>query len=272
MTLWQLTSARGEPGPRPGVALVGYRLMTAAHGRSVHLVPLLHPCLSGEGSLSRPHRCVLGGLCSARRDQPYRAGYPGCDPEPPGLYLPIFGPLVPVVALIAWAALGYAMYCLIEGYQATRYDVQRNVSAISLWVRGVRRRRCEQPLPAASGVPVDVAANVVAPWSSRTPSCGTNSSISASSSGRAALLGTDGHDRRQLLSRGLYSGHHFHLVTEYEILMVSLLVAAIKPLPFSPARPCAITSIDRLFFRERYDSRCCSASVALRPRFWTWIG
>lgn len=257
MTLWQLTALVVSLARAPGVALVGYRLMTAGMGGQFILYLYFILVFLGKDR----YRALIDACWAvfAVLGATSLTGLVIQDVTPEshtGLYLPIFGPLVPVVALIAWAALGYAMYCLIEGYRATRYDVQRNRIRYLFMGTGVSAVGAVSNLfPLLQAYPVDVAANVV------------NALVIAYAILRYQLL-----DIRVVIRKGLlYSvptamigASYFlavytavtilHLVTEYEILMVSLLVAAITAVAIQPLRGRVQSSIDRLFFRERYDS------------------
>jgi signal transduction histidine kinase/ActR/RegA family two-component response regulator len=257
MTLWQFTALMVSLSHAPRVALVWYRLMTAGMGGQFIFYLYFILVFLGKdryrGLIHVSWGLFAALLASSFTDLVIRSVAPE---KHTGLYVPVFGPLVPVVALIAYVSLAYATFCLNEGYRGTRSDLPRNrirylligtaVSAIGL---------VSNLAPALQGYPMDVAANVV------------NALVIAYAILRYQLL-----DVRVVFRKGLlYSVPTaiigasyflvvyvavtiFHLVTEYQILMVSLIVAAVTAVAIQPLWTRVQSSIDRLFFRERYNS------------------
>lgn len=257
MTLWQFTALMVSLSQAPGAALFWYRLMTAGMGSQ--FIFYLYFILVFLGR-DRYHGLIHAGW--AMFAALLATSFTGLvirgvtEESHTGLHIPIFGPFVPGVALVAYASLAYATYCLIEGYGSTRYDAQRNRIRYLLIGTAVSAVGAVSNLvPAFQGYPVDVAANVV------------NALVIAYAILRYQLL-----DVRVVLRKGLlYSVPTaiigasyfltvyvavtiFHLVTEYQILMVSLLVAAVTAVAIQPLFDRVQSSIDRLFFRERYNS------------------
>jgi len=257
MMLWQFTALMVSVSRAPLVALLWYRLMTAGMGgQFIFYLYFILVFLGKDRYRSLIH---AGWLAFAAL---LASSFTGLvirgvtEESHTGLLVPTFGPLVPVVALVAYSALGYATVCLIDGYRNTRYDVQRNRIRYLLIGTAVSALGAVSNLaPALQAYPMDVAANVV------------NALVIAYAILRYQLL-----DVRVVFRKGLlYSVPTaivgasyfltvyvavtiFHLVTEYQILMVSLLVAAVTAVAIQPLWDRVQSSIDRLFFRERYNS------------------
>ena len=257
MTLWQFTALMVSLSRDPQSALVWYRLMTAGMGGQ--FIFYLYFVLVFLGK-DRYRGLVYGGwvvsallLASSATDLVIRGM---AEESHSGLPVPTFGPLVPAVGVIACACLGYSAHCLIQAYRTSRSDVSRNRIRYLLIGMGVSALGSVSNLaPVLQGYPVDVAANVL------------NALVMAYAILRYQLL-----DVRVVIRKGLlYSvptaiigaGYFltvfvavtiFHLVTEYQILLVSLLVAVVAAVAMQPLRDRVQSGIDRLFFRERYDA------------------
>lgn len=258
MTLWQFTALMLSLSQDPRSALVWYRLMTAGMGGqfifSLYFVLVFLGRDRHRGWIYMAWGIFALLLASSFTGLVIRGV--ADERSHTGLYLPVFGPLVPVVGLVAYSSLAYSIYCLIEGYRATRFDAHRNRIRYLLISMVVSTLGATTNLvPALQGYPVDVAANVA------------KSLLFAYAILRYQLV-----DVRVVIRKGLlYSVPTaiigasyfltvyvavtiFHLVTEYQILIVSLLVAAVTAVTIQPLWERVQSSIDRLFFRERYDS------------------
>jgi two-component sensor histidine kinase len=177
--------------------------------------------------------------------------------ETTGLHIPTFGVLVPMLAVVVFSFLGYAVINLIKAYQRTQSDVQRNRTRYLLISAGVSILGIFSNLsPALQAYPVDVFANVV-----------------------SALLITYAILRHQLLDisivvrKGLLYSiptlvlgvayfliislvvNIFHTSSGVSLFILSLGVALIAALVAEPVRDRIQFVIDRLFFREKYDVR-----------------
>jgi signal transduction histidine kinase len=176
--------------------------------------------------------------------------------EATGLHVPQFGPLVPVVGIGSYLFLGYGIYSLVRAYRSTRSSLQRNRIKYLLFGAGVIAVGSFSNLvPALRAYPIDVAANVA------------NAFLITYAILRHQLLDVTVVVRKGLLYSvpTVIIGAGYFLVISLvtrlftafagpQIFVLSLVVAVIAAVVFQPLRDRAQRWVDRLFFREKYDS------------------
>jgi PAS domain S-box-containing protein len=172
-----------------------------------------------------------------------------------GIFVPEFGPLVPVLTAPILLFLGLAIFNLVRGCQSTRSPRQRMrfqylLLAVSMYLAGMTANF----VPALQPYPIDVAANVL-----------------------SALIITYAILRHHLLDinivvrKGLlYSiptailGAGYFLIIYFatrilhglggpQIFLLSLVVAIVAAVAAQPVRDWAQHWIDKVFFRDKYD-------------------
>jgi len=177
--------------------------------------------------------------------------------ETTGLHVPTFGNFVPVLGLSVFYFLGYAVYNLVKAYQITKSNLQRNRIRYLLISAGVGMLGSFSNLfPLLQAYPVDVFANVV------------SALIIAYAILRHQLL-----DISIVVRKGLFYSiptlviglgyfliitlviNIFHTDSSSSLFVLSLAVALIAALVVEPLRNRVQFWIDRLFFREKYDTR-----------------
>jgi signal transduction histidine kinase len=176
--------------------------------------------------------------------------------ETAGLHVPEFGPLVPLIGVATYAFLVIGVVLLFQGYFRTRSLVQRNRFKYLLIGSGViALGSVSNLIPALQALALDVVANVV------------NAVLIAYAILRYHLLDITVVVRRGLLysiptviigaayflsiSLALVV---FHAVAGPQLFLVSLCVALLSAVVAQPVRDKAQFLIDKVFFREKYDS------------------
>jgi len=176
--------------------------------------------------------------------------------ETTGLHVPTLGSYTPLLVLTAYGFLGYAIYNLSKAYRITQSIIQRNRIRYLLISAGVGvMGSFSNLIPLLQAYPVDVFANVV------------SALIIAYAILRHQLL-----DIRIVVRKGLlYSiptlvigvGYFlvitlviniFHTDSGQSLFVLSVFVAMIAALVAQPVRDYIQFWIDRLFFREKYDT------------------
>jgi signal transduction histidine kinase len=172
------------------------------------------------------------------------------------LHVPEFGSLVPAVGLAAYAFLMIGVYRVVQGYFGTRSHIQRNRFKYLLIGSGVIAVGSVSNLvPGLQALALDVVANVV------------NAALIAYAILRYQLLDITLVVRRGLLYSipTLIIGaayfllislalEVFHHVAGPQLFLVSLCVALLTAAVAQPLRNRAQSFIDKMFFREKYDS------------------
>lgn len=172
-----------------------------------------------------------------------------------GIYVPTFGKLVPALGLITFFYLIYSIFQLVQAYRRTKSPQQRNRIRYLLVGAGVIGVGTFSNLyPHFQSFPIDVTASII------------NAVIIAIAIGKHKLL-----DMSLVIRKGmLYSiptvviatcyflfitlaTTIFHASGETQIL-ISLLLAVLAALIAQPLMIQAQNFVDRLFFREKYDS------------------
>jgi len=257
MSFWQFTALMVSLSKDASSALLWYRVMTVGLGgqfifHTFFILTFLRK--QGQGTIFWAGWLIFITLMASSGtslviDDVSRG-------EATALYVPYFGPLVPMVTACAAFFLGYGLYSLIQGYREARSSLLRSRIKYLLFGTGVITAGAFSNLaPGLQSYPIDVGANVI-----------------------NALLITYAIHRYQLLDitlvvrRGLlysipttvigityfliihFAVALFDLFTEYQIFLLSLIVAAITAVGIQPLRNKAQFWIDKLFFRDKYNS------------------
>jgi PAS domain S-box-containing protein len=176
--------------------------------------------------------------------------------EATGLFVPDFGPLMWLLSIPILLFLGLVVFDLVRGYRHTRSPLQRvRIQYLLLGIFVVWVGMMANASPAMRPYPVDVVANIV------------SACLFAYAILRYQLLDINIVVRRGLLysiSTAVMGVVYFliiYLATRLfnvfaspQIFLLSLAVAVIAALAAQPLRSSAQRWIDRLFFRDRYDS------------------
>jgi len=176
--------------------------------------------------------------------------------EVTSLYIPSFGPLVPMVGIIAYCFLGYAVVIMATAYRRTKSIQQRDrirYLLLGACVTGIGT--LSNLFTALQAYPVDVLANII------------NAVLIAYTILRHNLL-----DLSEFIRKGLlysiptviigagyffliaFTINIFHEATGKEVLIVSLILAIGVAVIAQPLRDRAQFWVDKLFFREKYNS------------------
>jgi signal transduction histidine kinase len=256
MIFWQFSALLVSLNEDPKVVLVWYRLMTAGMGGQfifyafficVFLDAKLPPRLSITGWL-----VFLGLIASSQTDLIIASVVRS---EATHLLVPVFGLLVPLLGVVAYTLLGYSIYRLVRRYRGTRSSTQRErLKYLLLGSCVIALGSLSNLSPVLQHYPIDVAANLI------------NGLLIAYAIGRHRLLDIIVVMRRglsytipsviigmgYLLTIALAVGV-FH-VSSRDQVVISLVTALLIVLIAQPLHSRAQEWIDRLFFRERYDS------------------
>ncbi len=256
MAFWQFTALMVSSINDSSAALLWYRLMTAGMGGQFIFYTFFILVFLDN---TRPRLVFISGwlvfialLFSARTDLIISnvVTSPVND-----LFVPTFGVLVPLVAVIAYLSLSYSIYRLFQGYKQTKSLLQRNRIKYLLLGAGVIAIGSFSNLaPHLQSFPVDVFANIL------------NAIIITMAIGRHKLLDISLVLRKGLLysiptviigtvyflliSLGVWVFH----ASGYTQIFLALSLAILAALVAQPFYSRAQSLVDRLFFREKYDS------------------
>jgi len=175
--------------------------------------------------------------------------------EVTGLFVPTFGPLLPILGAPNYLFLGYAILNLIRAYRSTRSNLQRSrIQYLLLGVGLVVLGTVANFVPQLQPYPIDVGANII------------NAICIAYAILRYQLLNISLVVRKGLLYSiptviigfsyflvAFLAVGLFHLVAGYQ-LVLSLIVGAVTAILAEPLRNRVQSWVDRLFFHEKYDS------------------
>jgi len=176
--------------------------------------------------------------------------------EVTGLFVPTFGPLLPILGVPNYLFLGYAIFNLLRGYRSTKSNLQRSrIQYLLLGIATVVLGTMANFVPRLQPYPIDVAANIV------------NALLITYAILRYQLLDITIVVRKGLLyaiPTAIIGVGYFltvflavnllHIVTQYQVFLLSLLVAAVTAVIAQPLRDKVQAWVDRLFFREKYDA------------------
>jgi len=256
MVFWQLAAVMVTFIINPASALSWYRLMTAGMGGQF-IFYCLFVLVFVEAKGQRPI-FIAGWVLFFALLLSYNTDLIIKDvllSPSSGIYVPTFGKLVPFLGLITFFYLAYGVFNLIHAYRQSKSLTQRNriryllIGACVIGVGAFSNLSSHtQPFP------IDVTANVV------------NAVIIAIAIGRHRLL-----DISIVIRKGmLYSIPTVLMATCYFLLItlatgifhasgdaqifISLILAVLAALIAQPLLIQAQNWVDRLFFREKYDS------------------
>jgi GAF domain-containing protein len=167
-----------------------------------------------------------------------------------------FGSAVPVFGVYFVLLIGFSALNLIRGHRQTKDTIQLNrIKYALLGVTAIVLGSITNVAPALGAYPIDIAANVV------------SACLIAYAILRYQLLDITVVVRKGLLysipTAIIGTGYFliislairlFHAFAGPQIILLSLLVAAITAVVAQPLRDKVQSRIDRLFFREKYDS------------------
>ncbi len=257
MAVWQFVALMVSTSNNVSDALIWYRIMTSSLGGQfifylffilafLHIEPKRYVSFIGWALFLALVATTPTGLLIASVSKS----------EATSLYIPGFGPLVPLVGISTYCFLGYAIYVLINASRHTKSVQQSNrirYLLVGACVTGIGTlSNLFSPLQA---YPVDVLANIL------------NAFLIAYTILRHNLLDLSGFIRTGLLysipTIIIGAGYFFlialavaifHDVTGIEVFLASLLLAIIVAVLAQPLRDRAQSWIDRLFFREKFNS------------------
>jgi PAS domain S-box-containing protein len=176
--------------------------------------------------------------------------------EPTGLFVPELGPLVSLLAVPVLLFLGLALFDLAKEYRSTKSSLQRvRIQYLLLSVCTVWMGMIANGFPVLRPYPIDVAANIISALLIAYAILqhqlldihivirqGLLYSISA------IILGTGYFLTIYLITRV------FQILTDIQLFLLSFAVSIIAAVVTRPLRDHAPHWIDRIFFREKYDS------------------
>lgn len=256
MAFWQLSAVMVAFINSSEAALLWYRLMTAGMGGQFIfycLFVLVFLELKGKRPMFIAGWVIFIALILSYHTDLIIKGVV-LSPTT-GIYVPTFGELVPVLELVTFFYFAYGVICLIRASQLTKSHLHRNRIRYLLLGAGVIGLGAFSNLyPHLQSFPVDVTANVI------------SAVIIALAIRRHRLL-----DMSIVIRKGmLYSIPTVFIATCYYLLItlaiylfhtsgfthiyISLFLAVLTALISQPLLNQAQSWVDRLFFREKYDS------------------
>jgi len=258
MTFWQLTALMVSTSQDAESALLWYRLMTVGLvGQFIFhcfFILMFLGVKESRGVFRAGWLIFIALLASSATDLVIKS-VP--QHQTTGLPVPEFGPLVPAVAICAYVFFGFGVSRLIQASRRARVEVQRTrIKYLLLGAAVIAGGSASNMVPGLQGYPVDVTANVV------------NAFLIAYAILRYQLLDITLVVRKGLLYSiptavigaayflAVYTvARLFHLATDYQVLLLSLMVTAITVVGGERLRSRLQSWVDRLFFRETYNSR-----------------
>ncbi len=260
MVLWQVASLMVSLSTAPSQARLWYRFMIASVvAQSLVYVLFTRAFLrrsNRRGLIAAGVVYLLVTFATVAIDTPAFISGVHRD-EVTGIFVPHFGPLLPVIGGPAYFLLGYAGFQLLRAYTRSRTELEKNrLSYLLLGLVAVVAGTVANLNPAWRGYPIEVVANIV------------NAVLIAYAIFRYQLLDIAGVIRKGLpysLSTAaiatLYLLFVFvaerllRMVVGYQLLLLSLAVAAVAAVAVRPLQERAQLWVDRLFFREKYDAQ-----------------
>lgn len=258
MVLWQVAYFMVSISDTPQEALFWYRVVAAVVSGQFIIYFIFTKALMQMGVSST---AVWGGLllwallaALSAALEPTAVFSSVHRDEATGLFVPTFGPVLPLIAAPSYVFLAYATFHLIRAYQDKPALERQRIQYLLLGIVLVVLGTVANFVPRLQPYPIDVIANLV------------NAAIIAYVIRRYQLL-----DIKFVVRRGLvYSiptaiiGFSyffisslavawFHLVAGSQLLL-SLIIAGITAAVAQPLRNKAQSWVDQHFFRETYDS------------------
>jgi signal transduction histidine kinase len=258
VSFWQLAALMVSLSTKASSALLWYRLMTAGMGGQ--FIFYLFFILVFLGQPRWRHVFYAGWLIFIALLASNGTQLVIADVSPSsvtGLFVPSFGPLVPVVGIVAYAFLGYGAYSLIQSYRTTTSHLQRNrIRYLLIGLGLIALGSLSNLASALQSYPIDRAANVI------------NALLIAYAILRYQLLDTGLVIRKGLLYSipTVIIGAAYFLVISgatrlfnalagpQTFFVLSLAVAVLAAIVAQPLRDKAQYWVDRLFYREKYDA------------------
>ncbi len=256
MAFWQLAAVMVSFVTTPGQALTWYRLMTAGMGGQFIfycLFVLVFTETKGQRFMFVSGWILFVALLLSSQTNLIIQDVVRSPAT--GMYVPTFGQLVPAVGLIAFFFLAYSIFYLIRTSKHSKSPLQRNrIRYLLVGASVIAVGAFSNLYPHLQSFPVDVTANAI------------NVLIIAIAIGKHRLL-----DMSIVLRKGmLYSISSVFIATCYFLLImlpisffhasgatqvyISLVLAVLTALIAQPILNLAQSWVDRLFFREKYDS------------------
>ena len=171
------------------------------------------------------------------------------------LFVPEFGPLLMILASLDYFVLGYGVFNLLQGYRRAKSDLERNrLRYLLLGIGVVILGTIANFIPPLRPYPIEIVSNII------------NAFLITYAIYRYQLLDLSFVIRKGLLysipTAIIGTGYFlavslavnlFHLVTGYQVFLLSLAMAAVTAVAIQPLRGKVQSWVDRLFFREKYD-------------------
>ena len=257
MTFWQFTALMVSLSKDDYWALFWYRLMTPGIVGPFIFFLLFTMVFLGVGE-RRPWSyagyIIFAGLLGSSA-----TGLVIRDVTKPAftdIYIPTLGPLVPLITVTTVVFLGYGVYSLIQGFRRSTSNLHRNrIKYLLLAAAVITLGSFSNLTEVLQGYGIDVAANVVSAF------------LIAYVILRHQLLDIVVVIRKGLLYSFLaaivgtayfliifLTTQVFHAFAGPQMVIISVVVAILAAVAAEPLRDRAQYWIDRLFFRERYDS------------------
>ncbi len=256
MAFWQLAAVMVSFQSQPEPALFWYRLMTAGMGgQFIFYSFFILVFLENKGQQGF---FAVGWLTFIALILSFRTNLIISDVvQSPvtGLYVPTFGNLVPLLGGVVFIFLGYTVYQMVQAYRQTRHHQQRNrLRYLFIGTVIITIGSYSNLYPHFQSFPIDVTANVL------------NALIITTAIGRHRLLDISIVVRKGLLysiptvivATGYFliislATNIFHTSGDTQIY-ISLSLAVLAALIAQPLYSRAQNWVDRMFFREKYDS------------------
>ncbi len=257
MISWQFTALMVSLSNDPESALFWYRFMTAGLGGQFILYLFFILVFLGRRNRYLSYVgwliCILL-LASSGTNLVIENVFKS---EITGLYVPTFGVLVPAVVIGTYPFLGYGVYSLIRAHRKTKSNLERNcVRYPLLGAAAVIIGTLSNFIPPLQAYPVDITAGII------------NAILIAYAILRYQLLDVVLVIRKGLVyslltaaTASIYLFVVFLFANVFNIIIgpntatiVALLAASGVAVALRPVRDKTQQAIDRLFFREKYDS------------------
>jgi signal transduction histidine kinase len=260
MVLWQVASLMVSLSGSPSDARFWYRFMVASVAAQSFIYVLFTRAFlhkrQKRGLTLAGGTYLVATFATVAIDTPYFIRDVHRE-DVANLFVPHFGPLLPAIAGPAYVLLGYAGFLLLRAHTRARTELERNrlnylLLGLSLVVLGT----VANLNPPWRAYPIEVLANIA------------NAILIAYAIFRYQLLDVAVVIRKGLpysLSTAAIATLYFlfvfvaerllRIVVGYQLLLLSLVVAAVAAVAVRPLQERAQLWVDRLFFREKYDAQ-----------------
>ena len=257
MVIWQFAALMVSLSQRVSTALLWYRFMTISLGGHFifylfFLIEFLH--IEKKSLVYASGWVIFLALIASGFTDLIIASV--SRSRVTGLYVPEFGKLVPLLGVISYGFLAYGIYNLVRGYRLTRSVQQQNrIKYLLLGAAVIALGSLSNLLPILQVYPVDVTLNLL------------NAGLIAYAILRHRLLDISLVFRKSLLysiPTAILGAAYFLLIsliisvfnatTGSQIFTISFTVAILAAIAIQPLRDKAQNFVDRIFFREKYNS------------------